>query len=76
MEHSSKKATYRDISIATILLVISLVINIGTLVRTLNEPVQTVVINKPSTPKTLRGKVTGKEMVGNKWENPELLDVN
>lgn len=64
MKHSSRKATYRDISIATILLVISLVINIGTLVRTLNEPVQTVVVNKPSTPKTLHGKITGKEMVG------------
>lgn len=64
MEHSSKKATYRDISIATTLLVVSLAINIGTLVRTLNEPVQTVVINKPSTPKTLHGKITGKEMVG------------
>lgn len=64
MGRLSKKATYRDLSVATILLVISLVINIGTLVRTLNEPVQTVVINKSSTPKTLHGKITGKEMVG------------
>lgn len=64
MEHSSRKATYRDLSVATILLVISLAINIGTLVRTLNEPVQTVVINKPSIPKTLHGKITGKEMIG------------
>lgn len=64
MEHSSKKATYRDLSVATILLVISLVINIGTLVCTLNEPVQTVVVSKPSTPKTLHGKITGKEIVG------------
>lgn len=55
---------HKDLTIATILLLISLVINIGTLVRTLNEPVQTVVINKPSTPKTLHGKITGKEMIG------------
>ena len=64
MGRLSRKATYRDISVATILLVISLAINISTLVRTLNEPVQTVVINKSSTPKTLHGKITGKEMVG------------
>ena len=55
---------HKDLTIATILLVVSLAINIGTLVRTLNEPVQTVVINKSSTPKALHGKITGKEMVG------------
>lgn len=64
MEHSSKKATYRDISIATILLVISLVINIWTVVNVLNQPVQAIVVHKADNATVLHGKITGKEMVG------------
>lgn len=64
MEHSSKKATYRDISIATILLVVSLAINVTTILRVVNRPIETVVIHKADNAVELHGKITGKEMVG------------
>lgn len=64
MAHSSKKATYRDLSVATILLVVSLAINVTTVLRVVNRPIETVVIHKADNATVLHGKVTGKEMVG------------
>lgn len=64
MAHSSKKATYRDLSVATILLVVSLAINIGTVIGVVNRPVEAIMVHKADNATVLHGKVTGKEMVG------------
>lgn len=64
MAHSSKKATYRDLSVATILLVVSLAINIGTVISVVNRPVEAIVVHKADNATVLHGKITGKEMVG------------
>lgn len=64
MGRLSKKATYRDIGIATILLVISLAINIATVVNVVNRPVKAIIVHKADNATVLHGKVTGKEMVG------------
>ena len=64
MEHSSKKATYRDLSVATILLVVSLAINIGTVANVVNRPVEAIVVHKADNAVELHGKVTGKSRVG------------
>lgn len=64
MERSSKKVTYRDIGIATILLVVSLAINIATVVNVVNRPIEMVLIHKADNAVELHGKVTGKSMVG------------
>lgn len=60
----SKKATYRDLSIATILLVVSLAINVATVLRVVNRPVEAIVVHKADNATVLHGKITGKEMVG------------
>ena len=64
MAHSSKKATYRDLSVATILLAVSLAINIGTVINVVNRPVEAIVVHKADNATVLHGKITGKEMVG------------
>lgn len=64
MAHSSKKATYRDLTIATILLVVSLVINVTTVLRVVNRPVEAIVVHKADNAVELHGKVTGKSMIG------------
>lgn len=64
MERLSKKATYRDLSIATILLVVSLAINVTTVLRVVNRPVEAIVVHKSDNATVLHGKITGKEMVG------------
>ena len=64
MAHSSKKATYRDLSVATILLVVSLAINIDTVINVVNRPVEAIVVHKADNATVLHGKITGKEMVG------------
>ena len=55
---------HKDLTIATILLVISLAINVTTVLRVTNRPIETVVIHKADNAVELHGKVTGKEMVG------------
>ncbi|WP_455453285.1 DUF1372 family protein [Streptococcus salivarius] len=55
---------HKDLTIATILLVISLAINVTTVLRVLNRPIETVVIHKADNAVELHGKVTGKSMVG------------
>lgn len=55
---------HKDLTIATILLVISLAINVITVLRVTNRPIETVVIYKADNAVELHGKVTGKSMVG------------
>ena len=64
MERSSRKKTYNELAVATILLLVSLAINITTVLRVVNRPIETVVIHKADNATVLHGKVTGKEMVG------------
>lgn len=55
---------HKDLTIATILLVVSLAINVVTVMRVVNRPIETVVIHKADNAVELHGKITGKEMVG------------
>lgn len=55
---------HKDLTIATILLVVSLAINVTTVLRVTNRPIETVVIHKADNAVELHGKVTGKSMVG------------
>lgn len=64
MEHSSRKKIYNELAVATILLVVSLAINVTTVLRVTNRPIETVVIHKADNAVELHGKITGKEMVG------------
>lgn len=50
--------------VATILLVLSLAINIGTVVWVVNRPIEMVLIHRVDNAVELHGKVTGKSMVG------------
>lgn len=60
------KKTKRDNQLVTasILLLISLVINIGTVISVVNRPVEAIVVHKADNATVLHGKITGKEMVG------------
>lgn len=51
--------------VATILLVLSLVINIGTVVWVVNRPIEMVLIHKADNAVELHGKVTGKSKIKN-----------
>ena len=51
--------------VATILLVISLVINIATVVWVVNRPIEMVLIHKADNAVELHGKVTGKSKIKN-----------
>lgn len=67
MEPSLKKKTSKrenQLVVATILLVLSLAINIGTVVCVVNRPIEMVLIHKADNAVELHGKVTGKSMVG------------
>lgn len=55
---------HKDLTIATILLLVSLAINVITVMRVVNRPIETVVIHKADNAVELHGKVTGKTMVG------------
>lgn len=55
---------HKDLTVATILLVVSLAINVATVSRVVNRPIETVVIHKADNAVELHGKVTGKSMVG------------
>ncbi|WP_295493828.1 DUF1372 family protein [uncultured Streptococcus sp.] len=55
---------HKDLPIATALLVISLAINIATVVNVVNRPVKAIIVHKADNATVLHGKVTGKEMVG------------
>lgn len=66
MEHSSRRKTYNELAVATILLIVSLAISriVATVLRVVNRPIETVVIHKADNAVELHGKVTGKSMVG------------
>ena len=64
MEHSSKKRIYNELAVATVLLVVSLAINVTTVLRVVNRPVEAIVVHKADNAAVLHGKITGKEMVG------------
>ena len=55
---------HKDLTIATILLVVSLAINVTTVLRVVNRPVEAIVVHKADNAVELHGKVTGKSMVG------------
>lgn len=59
-----KKTIYNDLAIATVLLMVSLAINVITVMRVVNRPIETVVIHKADNATVLHGKITGKSMVG------------
>lgn len=55
---------HKDLTIATVLLLVSLAINVTAVLRVVNRPIETVVIHKADNAVELHGKVTGKSMVG------------
>ena len=59
-----KRKRENQLIVATILLVLSLAINIGTVVCVVNRPIEMVLIHKADNAVELHGKVTGKSMVG------------
>lgn len=59
-----KKTIYNDLAIATVLLMVSLAINVTTVLRVVNRPVEAIVVHKADNAVELHGKVTGKSMVG------------
>ena len=64
MEHSSRKRIYNELAVTTILLAVSLAINVTTILRVGNRPVEVIVVHKADNATVLHGKVTGKSMVG------------
>ena len=60
MERSLKKVTYKRDNQLRILL-LSIVINVTTIIRVVNRPIETVVIHNAT---VLHGKITGKQMIG------------
>ena len=60
-----KRKRENQLAVATILLVLSLAINIGTVVWVVNRPIETVVIHKADNAVELHGKVTGKSKIKN-----------
>ncbi|AZF90446.1 hypothetical protein PQE94_gp53 [Streptococcus phage CHPC640] len=49
----------------TALLLISIVINVTTIIRVTNRPVEAIVVHKVDNATVLHGKITGKQMIGN-----------
>ena len=49
----------------TALLLILIVINVTTIIRMNNRPVEVIVVHKADNAAVMHGKITGKEMVGN-----------
>ena len=64
MERLSKRKIYNELAVATILLVVSLAINVTTVRRVVNRPVEAIVVHKADNATVLHGKINGKEMVG------------
>lgn len=56
---------HKDLTIATVLLLVSLAINVTTVLRVVNRPIETVVIHKADNAVELHGKVTGKSKIKN-----------
>lgn len=64
LKRSQKKRIYNELAVATILLVVSLAINVTTVLRVVNRPVEAIVVHKADNATVLHGKITGKSMVG------------
>lgn len=67
MERSLKKVTYKrdnQLRIVTSLLLISLAINVVTVISVVNRTVEVIVVHKDDNATVMHGKITGKEMVG------------
>ena len=47
-----------------ILLLISIVINVTTIIRVTNRPVEAIVVHKVDNATVMHGKITGKQMIG------------
>lgn len=54
-----------QLRVLTALLLISLVINVTTIIRLTNRPVKPIIVHKADNAAVMHGKITGKEMVGN-----------
>lgn len=63
MTTSSKRDN--QLRFLTALLLISIVINVTTIIRVTNRPVEDIVVHKADNAAVMHGKITGKEMVGN-----------
>ena len=61
---SKPRKRENQLIVSTILLVLSLVINIRTVISVVNRPIEMVLIHKADNAVELHGKVTGKSMVG------------
>lgn len=59
-----KQKRDNQLMIPTILLLLSLAINVTTVLRVVNRPVEAIVVHKADNAVELHGKVTGKSMVG------------
>ena len=67
MERSLKKVTYKrdnQLRFLTALLLISIVINVTTIIRVTNRPVEVIVAHKVDNAAVLHGKIIGKQMIG------------
>ena len=60
-----KRKRENQLAVATILLVLSLAINIATVVWVVNRPIEMVLIHKADNAVELHGKVTGKSKIKN-----------
>ena len=61
---SKPRKRENQLIVSTILLVLSLVINIRTVISVVNRPIEMVLIHKADNAVELHGKVTGKSTVG------------
>ena len=61
----SKQKRENQLVVATILLVVSLAINIATVVNVVNRPVKAIIVHKADNSVELHGKVTGKSKIKN-----------
>ena len=52
---------HKDLTIATALLVISLAINIGTVISVVNRPVEAIVVHKADNTTVLHGKLLARK---------------
>jgi hypothetical protein len=65
MTTSSKAKRDNQLRVLTALLLISIVINVTTIIRMNNRPVEVIVVHKADNAAVMHGKITGNEMVGN-----------
>lgn len=64
MELSLRKMIYNELPVAIVLLLISLSINIVTVISVVNRTVEFIVVHKADNATVMHGKITGKQMIG------------